>query len=87
MSTHSKKISMQSKDNAFAIIAEIIASKKPFNTPVERHNIFEYVQGMTKELSKLSSDANNSFLSYLLTLAAEEAQLAKKTAGREICTL
>jgi hypothetical protein len=83
MCHHPKKILEQSKNNVFGIASEILTAKNALATPLERHNVFEYVQEMAKELSKLSTEANNGFLSYLLTLVGEEAQQAKRKAGQE----
>lgn len=74
----------ESQQRTSAILKEFLIRETSFFTPVERHNLFEYVESLAKELSNISNKANNSFLSYLLNLAVEEAQLAKRTAGREI---
>ena len=84
MGNHSKKIHMQTNDNTPRIISEIISINRSCITSIERHNVFEYVQGMAKELSDISTKADNSFLSYLLSLAVAEAQLAKRAAGRAV---
>ena len=83
MSNHSKKLLGYSNNNVFRIASEILSAECQSFTPIERHNIFEYVQDMTKELSHLSTEADNSFLSYLLAMAGAEAQQAKRKAGRE----
>jgi hypothetical protein len=82
MRPSSQKIFVQSQ-----VISEIIAAKKPTFTSIERRNIFDYVQSMADELSKLSTVADNIFLSYLLRLVEKEAQIAKRTAGQEVSAL
>lgn len=74
----------QSEQRTSAILRELLIRETTFFTAIERYNLFEYVGALAKELSDISNKADNSFLSYLLNLAVEEAQLAKRTAGREI---
>jgi hypothetical protein len=74
----------QSKGKTEAMLKELLAGKSANFSAIERHNYFEYVECLTNELSTISRKAGNSFLSYLLNLAVQEAGSAKRSIGREI---
>lgn len=73
-------------NDAYAIVSELISKEKPIRTSIERHNMLHYIQSMAKELSELSSKADNSLLTYLLRVTAQEARRAKWTTIREVST-
>jgi hypothetical protein len=74
----------QSKRKTAAMLNELLTGESANFSAVDRHNYFEYVECLAKELSNISNKADNLLLSYLLNLAVQEAGLAKRIIGREI---
>jgi hypothetical protein len=70
------------KNEHCKILEELMAEESRSLVPTQQYYVFDYVESLSEDLSKLSAKADNPLLSYLLAMAMQEARDSKSLAER-----